>query len=114
MDYQPSEVLAMLLTKTGLKKFRADPIKFHNTFFELRTKNPDIMNNFKFLKKSNPFSPTLERLILLFQLSGTLRRINPDYQEYQVIESNLRKFLPPETEAFEHFQGLEALKELGC
>jgi hypothetical protein len=112
MAYRPSEVLAMLFKLKNWESFTGDPIMLHNVFYELYEKNQDVMNDFNFIKRSNPLCTTLEQLITLFQLVGILSRSNPDFLEYRINRSRLSEFLRKEMEEFPRFEGLEALDRL--
>ena len=82
-------VFSRLLQGKKNNRFTADPVTLHKVFYELYLKNREIMSDFEFIKRINPFSPTLENLIQLFQLTGTLSRENPDFINYVVNHDRL-------------------------
>ena len=94
MNYMPSEVFASIIKQKKWRKINADPIRLHSIFYQLFLDNPEIMKNFKFIKRRNPYSPTLDDLITWFQLDGVLSHTNPNYEEYQVNKLKLDKLLP--------------------
>ena len=112
MEYRPSEILAMLLNLKGWEKFTADPIRLHKVFYALYENNQEVMDNFQFIKRTNPFCTTLEQLITLFQLVGILMRSNPEFIEYRIDRERLIKFLPAEVKDFPKLEGLEQLDQL--
>jgi hypothetical protein len=113
MEHPPSEILAMVLKLKNWDCFNADPIRLHTVFYELYEKNRDAMQNFNFIKRSNPFCTTLQSLITLFQLVGVLSRSNPEFLEYRINKQRLSELLPENTEDFPKLIGLDALDQFG-
>jgi len=107
MRYSPSQVFAVILKKKRCSKLKADSMGIHRTFYELRQKNPEIMSQFQFVKKGNPFSITLEEVLTWFQLVGALKQFNPYYTEFSVDKDKVEELLPEDMNGFDDFKGLE-------
>jgi hypothetical protein len=60
------------------------PRMLHRLFYIAYLKFPDEMRSFQFLLRTEPYSPTLARLVWEFQQANQLGRINPDYTGYLV------------------------------
>lgn len=112
MRYTASEVFAMILKKKDWDKFTADPLQIHQVFYDLFDKNQELMDDFKFTKRINPFCLTLERVFTMLQLSGVLSRSNPYLIEYNINKSKLDQLIPDDKTAFEKIVGLDILDNL--
>ncbi len=111
MPFRASEILARILYDKNVLTFTGDPITLHSIFYELYISNPEVMDCFDFIKRANPYSPPLDRMIQLFQLTGALSRKNPDFTAYSVERNILEKILTDET-AHLHIKGLDRIDEI--
>jgi hypothetical protein len=84
MTHLASEIFAKILREKNVRTFIGDPVELHRLFYELFISNPEIMDCFEFVKRANPYSPTLDNTIQWFQLTGVLSRKNPDFTDYSV------------------------------
>ena len=109
--YEPSEVLVAILRVVYPKNFGGDIIKIHKIFYGLRNKFPEIMDNFRFTKRINPFCVTLDGLIKNFQLTGILQQSSPDRWSFKVNPKKLKEF-PENNKLLDSFKDLKELREL--
>lgn len=109
--YQPSEVFAAILRVVYPKNFGGDIITVHKIFYGLRNKFPEIMGNFRFTKRINPFCITLDELITMFQLTGILQLPDLDRWSFKVNPKRLKEF-PENSKLFDSFKELEELQKL--
>ena len=58
------------------------PKILHRLFYKAALKHPREMQSFAFLLRTEPYSPTVARLVWEFQQANQLSRMNPDYQGY--------------------------------
>ena len=104
-------VVAKVLLENGRDKFTADPIALHRAFYELYRKNPDELEDFDFIKRGNPYSPSLDTQLQILQLSGVLSRLNPDFVKYEINRERVAGIVEPDEIEFS-LEGTEVIDAL--
>jgi hypothetical protein len=73
-NYDAGDVFrAFLYEKSRLStEFEYDMIRMHRAFYDASKQFPTEMKRYDFLITTNPYSPTLEKMLTLSQLSGLI------------------------------------------
>lgn len=87
MTARPEKIFDLFLRRVRSQAgeqsgFQIPPSKLHRIFYVAHLKHPELMDSFSFLVRTQPYSPTLARLIWEFQQANQLGRLNPDYTGY--------------------------------
>jgi hypothetical protein len=91
MGVSAREIFFNVLVGCKENTFTADIVRLHQAFYDLFRENREVMEDFDFIIRINPYSPTLEELIQYYQLCGILSRKNPDFIRYEIDRDRLEK-----------------------
>ena len=82
MSLTAEAIFDAFLRRIHKKNFEIPPKRLHRLFYRAFLRHPDQMTPFHFLLRTEPYSPTLARLVWEFQQANQLGRMNPDYKGY--------------------------------
>lgn len=82
MSVSPEFIFDKFLRRMRGKLLEMPTRQLHRLFYFASLKHPTKMDSFEFLLRTEPYSPTLARLVWEFQQADQLGRMNPDYTGY--------------------------------
>ena len=82
MVLSPESIFDKFLRRMHGKVLELSTKTLHRIFYLASLEHPTEMSSFRFLLRTEPYSPTLAQLVWEFQQANQLGRLNPDYRGY--------------------------------